>query len=180
MIIKKFYEFFLSKLTLLIYFFIYGDKLRISFFNSFYQGEINIDKGRLITGKNFKSRKNVNLNVTSGTLNIGENVFMNKGVSVNVHKSVSIGNNTLFGEYVCIYDHDHNFKEQGRLIKDQGFSNMPVVIGNNVWIGTGSIILSGAKIGDNSVIAAGSLVKGTVPDGTLFCQKRISTRIPIK
>jgi len=43
----------------------------------------------------------------------------------------------------------------------------PVTIGNDVWIGTGSIILPGVTIGDGSVVAAGSVVTKDVPSGVL-------------
>jgi len=43
-----------------------------------------------------------------------------------------------------------------------------IVIGNNVFIGYGVTILLGTKIGDNSVVAAGAVVKGTFPDGVII------------
>ena len=49
-----------------------------------------------------------------------------------------------------------------------------IEIGNNVWIGANTIILRGTKIGDNAVIAAGSIVKGEVPTGAVIVQKRVS------
>ena len=53
-------------------------------------------------------------------------------------------------------------------------------IGNNVWIGAGSIILRGAKIEDNCVIAAGTVVKGLVPHDCMCYQKRESNIISIR
>ena len=64
-------------------------------------------------------------------------------------------------------DHDHNFKN-----KDSEFLIGEVSIGNRVWIGANCTILKGAQIGDDCVIAAGSVVKGVVPAGTIFYQKR--------
>lgn len=48
-----------------------------------------------------------------------------------------------------------------------------VVIGDNVWIGANSVILRGSRIGDNAVIAAGTIVKGTVESNTLVYDKRV-------
>ena len=45
--------------------------------------------------------------------------------------------------------------------------NMPVNIGNNVWIGAGAIILPGVSIGDNSVIGAGSVVTKDIPNNSI-------------
>ena len=41
--------------------------------------------------------------------------------------------------------------------------NIPVHIGNNVWIGAGSVLLPGVSIGDNTVIGAGSIVTRDIP-----------------
>lgn len=43
----------------------------------------------------------------------------------------------------------------------------PITIGNNVWIGSGAVILAGTTIGDNTVIGAGSVVKGNIPSGVV-------------
>ena len=43
-----------------------------------------------------------------------------------------------------------------------------IVIGNNVWIGLNAIILKGSVIGDNSVVTAGSVVKGVFPNNALI------------
>lgn len=49
-----------------------------------------------------------------------------------------------------------------------------------MWIGAGSIILIGTKIGDNCVIAAGSVVKGEIPAATLVVCKHEMVTKPIK
>ena len=49
------------------------------------------------------------------------------------------------------------------LRKRVGQFNMPVTIGNNVWIGAGSVILPGVTIGENTVIGAGSVVTKDIP-----------------
>ena len=44
----------------------------------------------------------------------------------------------------------------------------PIFIGNNVFIGICSIMMPGTKIGDNSIVAAGSVVKGDFPDDVVI------------
>lgn len=52
----------------------------------------------------------------------------------------------------------------GMLPEERGdMSSSPVHIGNNVWIGSGSVILPGVTIGDNAVIGAGSVVTKDIP-----------------
>ena len=113
----------------------------------------------------------------NATLNIGDNVFFNSGCILTVRERVSIGNGTIFGPGVMLFDNDHKIKN-GRVL-DNEFDTAPITLGENVWVGAGSIILKGSMIGNNCVIAAGSVVKGTLDDNTVFVQKRSSTHLPI-
>ena len=54
------------------------------------------------------------------------------------------------------------------------YKTAPIIIGNNVWVGANTVILRGAEIGDNSVIGAGCIVKGKIPENSVFVQKRQS------
>lgn len=51
---------------------------------------------------------------------------------------------------------------------DPGIRSAPVIIGDDVWIGTGAVILKGVAIGDRSIIAAGVTVRNDVPPDTLL------------
>ena len=130
--------------------------------------------GGLYIGKKLRMRANSRLIVREkGILQIGDNVFFNYGSVITCHKKIIIGNNVQISPNVLIYDHDHNFKVKDGL-KNLDYTSSPVIIGNNVWIGANSVILRGTEIGDNSVIAAGSIVKGKIPKGTLVIQQRKS------
>jgi acetyltransferase-like isoleucine patch superfamily enzyme len=67
---------------------------------------------------------------------------------------------------VYITDQNHVYADVERPIADQYPAEDPVVIGSGCWLGTGAIILPGARIGRNVAVAAGSVVRGDVPD---FC-----------
>ncbi len=168
-------SFLAAKIKLLSYKVFFNRALNVPFLSTYFEGEMKINNGRVIIGKNFRVRRDSILNVNSGFIKIGDDVFLNRSVSINCHRSITIGSNTIFGENVLIYDHNHNFIDRTVVIKKQGFNSSDVIIGDNVWIGAGVIILSGTNIGDNCVIGAGSILKGNIPSNTIFYQKREST-----
>ena len=135
-------------------------------------------KASLMVGKRFRTRRGVEINVRgNATVVIEDNVFMNSGCIITARNSVTIGENTIFGPNVMIFDNDHAVK--GGKIMDNEFVSDKIVIGKNVWIGAGSMILKGACVEDGCIIAAGSVVKGRVEKGNVFVQKRHATLIPI-
>lgn len=123
--------------------------------------------GRLIFTGRFISRRFLSINVMAGEVRIGNDVFFNQNVSINCQERIVIGDNTIVGEAVKFYDHNHRFNLSGN-IKDQGFTSKPILIGENVWIGSNAIILSGVQIGSNSVISAGSIVRSQIPEGCIY------------
>lgn len=102
-------------------------------------------------------------------IEIGKNVFFNRNVIVACRQRVMIGQDTVIGPNVVIYDHDHRFDSNGRVKESasQPYKLGDVIIGENVWLGAGAVILRGTTIGDNSIIAAGAVVKGVIPEGVL-------------
>lgn len=112
-------------------------------------------------------RENVKFNI-NGFLEIGKNVFINKDSSINIRGKMKIGDNCLFGENVKIYDHDHIFYLNDKIIERTKFIIKNINIGNNVWIGSNVTILKGVSIGNNSVIAAGSIVTKNVKENTVY------------
>lgn len=86
---------------------------------------------------------------------------------VRIGSFCSIARNVTFQEY----NHDYtrmttylvNLNLMGGVQQQDVISNGEIVVGNDVWIGTHSIILSGAKIGTGAVIAANSVVTGEIP-----------------
>lgn len=102
-------------------------------------------------------------------IEIGKNVFFNRNVIVACRQRVVIGEDTVIGPNVVIYDHDHRFDTNGRVKESasQPYKLGDVIIGKNVWLGAGAAILRGTTIGDNSIIAAGAVVKGNIPSGVL-------------
>ncbi len=99
----------------------------------------------------------------------GYNVFLRPGVFLNYNcvlldvMPIRIGEGTQIGPAVQIYAADHpRDGETRRLGLECG---KPVVVGRNVWIGGGAILLPGIHVGDDAVIGAGSVVTRDVGVG---------------
>lgn len=135
--------------------------------------EIRIDKG----GK-FTLEGGVGIGerclcaIRSGAeIKIGKMSNFNSDCKVVCYSRIEVGHDTIFGPNVLIYDHDHVYDvETG--VKRKEYKCSDITIGNNCWIGAGSIILRGTSIGDNCLVGAGSVVKGSYPAGTRIIQRR--------
>lgn len=149
------------------YFIVYFKKLKFKIINSNLPLNFNLGKGLACIGARLRVRTGVVFNVSSGQLNIGDDVFFNNYCSVNCHEQINIGDNVLFGEAVKLYDHDHQFNSMSGVSKRE-FKTGKITIGNNVWLGSNAIVLKGVSIGDNAVIAAGSVVTKDVPASHVF------------
>lgn len=91
----------------------------------------------------------------------GNNVYANFNLTLVDDTDIYVGDGVLFGPNVVVAVAGHPVDPDLRRKVAQ--FNLPVHIGNNVWIGAGAIILPGIAIDDNSVIGAGSVVTKDVP-----------------
>lgn len=121
------------------------------------------DHGRLSLGPWCWIGSDNKLRAHEGNLRLGPKVVMGRDNVVNAYLDVEIGRNTLMGDWIYVCDFDHSHDRVDVPIKKQGLVKTPVRIGEDVWIGEKASILRGADIGSGSVIAAQSLVKGTIP-----------------
>lgn len=123
---------------------------------------------RVDFGRGFTFCKNFNLLISeTGKVKIGKNCFFNNDCSINCLNHVEIGEGSIFGEGVKIYDHDHKFSDFSIPIKEQGYARGSVKVGKHCWIGSNVVLLKGADIGDNCVIGAGCVVSDKVESGKL-------------
>ena len=100
----------------------------------------------------------------NGKLSIGNDTYINPNTVICSSLEISIGNNCAIAWNCLVMDNDlHTIVTDGKT----GTRSLPVVIGNNVWIGAHSTILKGVNIGDGAVIAAGSIVTQNVAPATL-------------
>lgn len=96
-------------------------------------------------------------------ISIGDHTFINYGASITAYQHVKIGRHCLLGHHLRILDRN----EHGTKHRDVAPPAAPVVIEDNVWIGSHSIILPGVCIGRNSAIGAGSVVTRDIPANCL-------------
>jgi acetyltransferase-like isoleucine patch superfamily enzyme len=97
-------------------------------------------------------------------LTIGDRCVIGRGSHIIAHQSITIGDDVWTGPYVYITDQNHGYEDLDVPIGRQFPVNRPVSIGAGSWLGAGAIILPGARIGRNVVVAAGSVVRGDVQD----------------
>jgi len=97
-------------------------------------------------------------------LRLGDRCVIGRGSHIVAHHSIDIGDDVFTGPYVYITDQNHSYADIDVPVGRQWPVNGSVSIGAGTWLGTGAVILPGAKIGRNVVVAAGAVVRGAVPD----------------
>jgi acetyltransferase-like isoleucine patch superfamily enzyme len=120
------------------------------------------------------------IDVKGASIEIGDDTMIH-GCYIHAQKEIKIGSKCAIAAGVNIIDSNgHRLDSPDR--NKQRDSPESIIIGNNVWIGLNSIILKGTTIGDNSVVSAGSIVKGHFPENSLISgnQAKIIDNIKIK
>jgi len=157
--------------------------LRIFFFRIFFDFKVgkgtdikdmfyvNTDYGPIRIGDNCR----INAYSIAGPVEIGDNTLINHMSDISGREGkVVIGSNVLIAPRVSIIATMHNFKDKDVLVRDQGVRYADVVIGDDVWIGSGAIIMPGVKIEKGAVIGANAVVTKDIPE---YC---VAIGIPAK
>ncbi|MCK2021282.1 MULTISPECIES: sugar O-acetyltransferase [Peribacillus] len=97
-------------------------------------------------------------------IHVGDNFYDGYNCTILDMAEVRVGDNCMIGPNVGIYTAGHSIEPKDRNKSGYG---IPIIIGNDVWIGGSCIILAGVTIGDNSIVAAGSVVTKNVPANTI-------------
>lgn len=101
---------------------------------------------------------------TSPVLRIGDRCLIGRGSHLVAHRAVTIGDDVITGPGCYVTDQNHTYADPGTPIGAQWPSEDPVVIGAGSWLGAGAVILPGTRLGSNTVVGAGAVVRGTFPD----------------
>ena len=121
------------------------------------------DYGRIVLGRWVHIGDGNRLRAHEGTLRIGDKTVLGRENTLNCYLDLHVGAQCIVADWVYVCDFDHRFDEVGMPIKDQGIVKTPVRIGDDVWLGVKSSVLRGTDVGQGTVVAAHSVVRGTVP-----------------
>lgn len=114
----------------------------------------------------------------SPQLIIGDHVHIENNLHLGVVNKITIGNNVVIASNVFITDHNHGFYDDNNVEFHENplivppmkrkLSNSQVLIGNNVWIGENVSILPNTDIGEGSIIASNSVIKGKIDSMSIY------------
>lgn len=102
-------------------------------------------------------------------LKLGNHVSINQDCFISAYGGLTIGNNVSIGHRTSVLTTEHLFSDMNIPIKQQPVVNLPVIIGDDVWIGANATILAGVNIANGVIIGAGSIVtKSIVEDNAIY------------
>ena len=105
------------------------------------------------------------IKATEGPLTIGAHVSIGTCCFISAEAGgVEIGDYTMFGPNVSVLGNNYRFDRLDIPMSLQEKTSQGISIGEDVWVGAGSVILDGVKVGNGAIIAAGSVVTKDVPE----------------
>lgn len=122
--------------------------------------------------QNHRLRKNGSEGVVAAAVRLDhvKNIYIGGGSYVNggmlcasPHAKIAIGKNCMISYQVHMRTDMHRHDITSIPMKEQGFDEADIIIGDDVWIGYGAQVMSGVTIGDGAIIAAGAVVTKDVP-----------------
>lgn len=102
--------------------------------------------------------------LTSPVVRIGDRCLIGRGSGIVGHLAIDIGNDVWTGHHVYITDQNHGYENPDLPISLQSQPESPVIIGDGSWLGHGTVVLPGARIGRHVAVGANSVVTGELPD----------------
>lgn len=105
--------------------------------------------------------------VNGGHISVGKDVYFGPRCMLSAHSEIVIGEGSLLGPDVKIFDNNHDFVV-GQGVINGRHRSAAVHIGKNVWIGANAIILKGVSVGDGAVVGAGEVVRQSVESGAVL------------
>jgi acetyltransferase-like isoleucine patch superfamily enzyme len=104
----------------------------------------------------------------SGPFVMGRRVQISTGCFVGAGRAgLTLGDDVLISPNCTILTGTYQFDRLDVPLQEQGTISKGVRIGHRVWVGSNSVVLAGAELGDNVIVSAGSVVSGTVPPNSI-------------
>lgn len=102
-------------------------------------------------------------------IELQENSVLATGCVVHGHSGFVLGAGSIVGPGSTFITASHGSVKRGDLYRNIGINyNTSIIVGRNVWIGANVTVLPGTKIGDNSIIGAGSVVTSSIPEDSIY------------
>ena len=95
---------------------------------------------------------------------VGDNSFIGAGCEFNIHEKIVVGSEVMISAGCRFIDSDHGFAHRALPMIRQPGRKEPIVIGDDVWIGTDAVVLRGVTIGRGAIGAAGAVVTKSIPE----------------
>jgi acetyltransferase-like isoleucine patch superfamily enzyme len=139
---------------------------------------------KLILGRECEIQNGVDFRIwhpynTDSYIKLGNNVFVGHACEFVCNEKIIIGNNCLIASKTTLNNTGHEYKINAN-INLQPITSEPIILEDDVWIGTSCVILQGVTIGTGSIVAAGSVVNKSIPANEVwagvparFIKKRI-------
>jgi acetyltransferase-like isoleucine patch superfamily enzyme len=107
------------------------------------------------------------LSCKDGDIRLGDHANLGFHCEVFSGSSVTIGRHALFAAQVYLVGGGHEFEARDAAVIDQPRTSRGIVLGDNVWLGTGAKVLDGVRIGSDCVVGANAVVTGDLPEGAI-------------
>jgi len=144
-----------------------GKRCRI-FHNAHIRLSISRCPGELRIGDDATIDAGCFLNPHGGEINLGKRSYIGIRSVIQGKGRVIIGDWSMLGPHVKVFSSDHIFRSGNGPYRDRGEISESIVVGQNVWIGAGSMLLRGTQLSDDCVVAAASVVKGVFESGRII------------
>lgn len=102
----------------------------------------------------------------SARITIGNDCLVN-GTMMFCNEAITVGDHCLFGPGAKLVDNDSHRVGREWRVRKLPPASAAIVLHNNVWIGMNALVLKGVAIGENSIVAAGSVVTKNVPPNVI-------------
>jgi acetyltransferase-like isoleucine patch superfamily enzyme len=107
------------------------------------------------------------LSCKDGDIRLGEHTNLGFHCEIFSGSSVTVGRHGLFAAQAYLVGGGHEFERADEAVIDQPRTSKGITLGDNVWLGTGTKVLDGVRIGNDAVVGANAVVNADLPDGAI-------------